>query len=186
MPCPYNLDCDTVSRLGIMIKLKRILTLTAVAVAMGACDSVDDDRIPYAPVHLSFATVADWLQRGVAEESAGARTYVSTPGSRNNIPSGYPYKAADATGFGGLLLVTDVLGSPVAYDLSCPYEARRDVRIEIPQDELFARCPKCGSTYDVFTNHGYPMSGPAAEHGYALQRYSVTSGGALEYRVVTR
>lgn len=172
-----------------MILLRRIRTLfiaVAAAVAVVACDKVDDDRIPYAPVHLSFATVADWLQWGVTEESAGCRSYIYVPGSRLNTPAGFPYKAADATGYGGLLLVTDVLGSPVAYDLSCPYEARPDVRIEVPEGELFARCPKCGSTYDVFTNHGYPMSGPAAERGYALQCYSVLSGGALEYRVVTR
>lgn len=172
-----------------MMSLRQVWRLAfaaAAVVAMAACDTVDDDRIPYAPVHLSFATVADWLQWGVAEESAGHRTYIYVQGSRLNTPAGYPYKAADATGYGGLLLVTDVLGAPVAYDLSCPYEARPDVRIEVPHDELFAECPKCGSTYDVFTNHGYPLSGPAAERGYALQRYSVTSGGALEYRVVTR
>ena len=30
------------------------------------------------------------------------------------------------------------------------------------------------------------MSGPAAERGFGLQRYSIVSGGATEYRVITR
>ena len=166
--------------------LFRTAFLSIIALIVCSCDSVDDERIPYAPVHLSFATVADWLQWGVAEESAGHRSYIYIPGGRQNIPLGYPYKAADATGYGGLLLVTDAMGNPVAYDMSCPYEARPDVRIEVPSGELYARCPKCGSTYDIFTNHGNPRSGPAAERAYGLQRYSVISGGALEYRAVTR
>ncbi|MDE6377323.1 MAG: hypothetical protein K2K72_01100 [Duncaniella sp.] len=151
-----------------------------------SCDSVDDERIPYAPVHLSFANEADWLTWGVPEVSAGWRRYIYRPGSRDNIPVGYPYKGVDATGYGGLLLVTDALGNPVAYDLACPYEARPEVRIEVPEGELFARCPKCGSTYDIFTNHGNPRSGPAADRHYGLRRYSVVSGGPLEYRAVTR
>ena len=165
----------------------RLLVLSMLTIfLLGACDSVDDDRIPYAPVHLSFSTIADWHTWGIAEESAGWRRYIYRPGTRDNIPAGYPYKGVDATGYGGVLLVTDALGNPVAYDLACPYEARPEVRIEVPDDELFARCPKCGSTYDIFTNHGNPRTGPAADRHYGLKRYSVVSGGALEYRVVTR
>ena len=92
----------------------------------------------------------------------------------------------DRTGYGGLLLVTDVLGDLHAYDLACPFEVRPNVRVSIPEGELFARCPSCGSTFDVFQNRGNPISGPAQERGYALRRYSVVSGGATEYRVVTR
>lgn len=162
-----------------------VLSLIALIITPG-CDSVDDERIPSVPVHLSFATVADWVQWGVAEESAGHRSYIYAPGSKTNIPEGYPYKAVDATGYGGLLLVTDALGNPVAYDLACPYEAKPDVRIRVEDDEIIARCPKCGSTFDIITNYGNPRSGPAAERAYALKRYAVVSGGSLEYRVVTR
>lgn len=92
----------------------------------------------------------------------------------------------DRTGYGGLLLVTDVLGDVLAYDLACPYEARPGIRVSVPKGELFAECPVCGSTYDIFTNYGKPRSGPASDKGYSLTRYSVVSGGATEYKVVTR
>lgn len=168
------------------MKIRNLLISLITLVVVGSCDSVDDERIPYAAVHLSFATVGDWHQWGVAEESAGYRKYIFVRGSRDNVPVGFPYKDVDATGYGGLLVVSDVLGNLVAYDLSCPYEARPDVRLNVPEGELYAECPKCHSTFDIFTNHGNPRSGPAAERHYGLRRYSVISGGQLEYRVITR
>lgn len=160
-----------------------ICTLIAVS-ALAGCDSVDDDRIPYCEVHLTFTTVGDWNLYGVHGDAAAYNRYILASGTR--IPSNFPYTALDRTGYGGLLLVADVLGDLHAYDLCCPVECRPEIRIEIPAGELYARCPSCGSTYEVFSNGGMPRTGPAAEKGYALKRYSVSSGGALCYRVVTR
>lgn len=159
------------------------------AASFGACDSVDDNRIPFAEVHLTFRTVGDWNIYGVKDDAAGAKSYIFTPTEK--VPSDFPYTSLDRTGYGGLLLVTDVLGDLHAYDLCCPVEVRPNVRVVIPSstdgsNEAYAQCPMCKSRYDVFVNRGNPMSGPAAEKGYALQRYSVTSGGATAYRVITR
>lgn len=155
------------------------MSVAASAVNTG-CDSVDDDRIPPMPVYISFSTEPDWEVYGVT----GACS------SRNFIrdlkePSNYPWTAMTYTGFGGVLLVSDINGDPQAYDLACPYECRKDVRIYVGED-LKAHCSGCGSVYDVFTNYGSPLSGPAAEDGYALQRYSVGRGQQGEYRIVTR
>lgn len=158
--------------------------LTVILLLSPACHSVDDNRIPYAEVHLTFRTVGDWNVYGVKGAAADYRKYILT--QREHIPSDFPYTALDRTGYGGLLLVTDVLGEVLAYDLACPYEARPNVRVDVPEGELYAECPMCGSTYDIFTNYGKPRSGPAADKGYSLTRYSVVSGGATEYRVVTR
>lgn len=149
-----------------------------------SCHSVDDDRIPYAPVHLTFYTVADWDLYGVKGEAAACARYIYSPPTR--VPANFPFTASDYTGYGGLLLVADVLGNRLVYDLACPYEMNPKIRITVPDGELHAECPQCGSTFDIYTNYGNPTSGPAAERGYALKRYSVTSGGALEYLVITR
>ena len=168
--------------------LSRFKAITAIIIATlvmtGCSHSVDDERVPYCEVHLSFTTVAEWNLYGVKGDAADYRRYIEAAGITE--PAGFPYKAADHTGYSGLLLVSDVLGNLIAYDLACPYDPNPAVRLEIPEGEIFARCPKCGSTFDIYTNHGNPRSGPAADRGYALQRYSVTSGGALQYRVITR
>lgn len=165
------------------MKARHIL-ITIAMLLSASCHSVDDQRIPYAEVHLTFRTVGDWNIYGVKGAAADHRRYILTP--QEHIPSDFPYTALDRTGYGGLLLVTDVLGEVLAYDLACPYEARSTVRVEVPDGELYAKCPVCGSTYDIFTNFGKPSSGPSADKGYSLTRYSVVAGGATEYRVVTR
>lgn len=163
--------------------LKIILLLLPLA-AFTSCDSVDDDRIPYAEVHLTFRTVGDWNIYGVQGDAADYRRYIFTSSER--VPADFPYTTLDRTGFGGLMIVTDVLGDLHVFDLACPYECRPNIRVFVPEDETVARCPSCGSTFDIFINHGNPLSGPAADRGYALKRYSIVSGGAMEYRVVTR
>lgn len=84
------------------------------------------------------------------------------------------------------MLVGSAEGAPVAYDLACPYEAKSSVRITFDSDQMKARCQTCGSVYEILTNYGYPISGPSAEEGYALQRYYVGPGPQGEYMAVTR
>lgn len=170
--------------------MSRLLSLLGVLLALLAstfltgCDSVDDDRIPYSDVRLTFHTVADWNVHGVKGDAADYCIYVRTGTLR--LPANFPYTDLDRTGFGGILLVTDVMGNCLAYDLACPVEMSPTTRLRVPSGELYAECPVCGSTFDIYTNHGNPRSGPAADRKYALKRYSVISGGALDYRVVTR
>ena len=79
-----------------------------------------------------------------------------------------------------------MLGELYVYDLACPVEARPTVRIEVAPGATEARCPQCGSTFDIYgATHGNPLTGPAADRGYALRRYHVHSGGPTEYRVIT-
>lgn len=149
--------------------------------ALSGCDSVDDQRLPAFPVRITFRTQAEWDIHGVP----GAGTYKYFIKSQR-IPANFPYSALDETGYGGILLVCDVTGEVHALDLSCPVESRPDVRIQVPKGELYAECPMCGSTYEVFANVGMPRSGMAAQQGYALTRYHVRYGGAGEFMVITR
>lgn len=162
-----------------------IYTFLIVATAVcNSCDSIDDDRIPYAEVHLTFNTVGDWNVYGLQGDAASSRRYIHT--ATECVPTGFPYTKLDHTGYGGLLLVADIIGELHAYDLSCPYERKQNVRVAVSDEELVARCPTCGSSFDIYQNYGNPLSGPALDHGYALKKYSVVSGGATEYRVITR
>lgn len=143
-----------------------------------SCHKVDNTRIPPAPVRIEFANVGMWNTYGVG----GALDYrIFIKESR--LPSGFPYTALTYTGFGGVLLACDVNGTPVAYDLACPVECKSSVRINII-DDAYAECPVCHSTYEVFTNHGHPLSGLAAERGYGLTVYSVVPGSQGEYMLV--
>lgn len=155
--------------------------VAATAIFTSSCDTLNDERVPYAPVRVTFTTEGMWNIYGVTGATS-AKRYIKA----DRIPAGFPYTALDETGYGGLLVVCDIMGDPQVYDLCCPVEVRPNVRIYIPADETHARCPQCGSTYEVFSNYGIPLSGPAAERGYALKRYHVIYGGAAEYLVITR
>lgn len=152
----------------------------AVASLMAAgCHTINDDRIPPAPVNVPFITEAQWNLCGVA----GAMDYNYFI-REERVPPNYAYSAASQTGFGGVLLVGSVLGEPLAYDLACPVERSASVRISINARELVAECPRCGSTYDVFSLGGHPLSGPAADKGYGLRRYHV-GRGRVDFMVIS-
>ncbi len=164
------------------MKLLRILLAVMVmAGVMQACDSLDDDRVPYAPVRVTFTTEGMWDLYGVHGATSWKR-YIKS----ESIPYGFRYAALDYTGYGGLLVVCDIMGDEQVYDLTCPVESPRISRITIPEGQTVAMCPECKSTYEVFSNYGVPLSGPAARHGYGLKRYHIVFGGPGEYRVITR
>lgn len=160
---------------------KHILTAVAFAAAVCSCTSIDDDRIPPYAVYLPFNTEADWITYGVAG-AASHKQFIKS----QRIPANYPWTAMSMTGFGGILLCTDYMGNPVAYDLACPVECRQDVRVAVDNNTGQAVCPVCGSHYDIFGTYGYPLSGPAHERHYGLQVYHVSINANSTYRTVTR
>lgn len=162
------------------MKIFKIMALVALIAGATACDKVDDERIPPYPVYIQFATQADWTVYGVS----GACSYKYFI-KENRTPSNFPWTALTETGFGGILLVTDIHGDPHAFDLACPVEAQRDVRVVVDTDLQKARCPRCHSVYDIFTNYGLPVEGEALSKNYALRHYHVGSGYQGQYRIVT-
>lgn len=162
-------------------RLIEIICLAATILFAASCHHIDDDRLPPSPVHIAFETVGDWNVYGVA----GAGTYRKFIKS-DKEPQGFPYTALSYTGFGGILLIADVHGNPIAYDLACPVECRADVRVRIIASDLQAECPVCHSVYELITNYGHPLSGLAAERGYGLQRYYAGPGMTGEYMLISR
>ena len=155
------------------------ISLIAALLLVAGCDRLDNQRIPPAPVNITFATVGDWNVQGIG----GALDYKRFI-KEQLLPPDYHYSALSATGFGGILLAGDVNGEPVAYDLSCPAECKRDVRILVDAEAMVAECPKCHSTYDIFSLGGHPLSGQAARDGFGLRRYNV-GPGRNEYMIVS-
>lgn len=163
-----------------------LLSSVAACAVVGAlllcsgCHHLDNKRLPPANVNIIFWTQADWDVYGVSGAMTSKRFIRDL-----KEPSNYPWTALTYTGFGGILLVSDISGVPVAYDLACPVECKATIRVAI-NDNLVAECPNCHSTYNVFSLYGHPESGEAAEKGYGLQIYSVGPGRGGEYMVVSR
>ena len=75
----------------------------------------------------------------------------------------------EQTGYGGLLVFRTAEGSVFAYDLCCPHEDSREIKVQ-PAADGKAVCPKCGSVFVTMYGLGSVESGPSAE---PLQRYTV-------------
>ena len=84
-----------------------------------------------------------------------------------------PRYETDRLGFGGILVVHGLNWEFYAYDLACPNEVSPDVKIEVTDGGLSAKCPECGSVYDIMGG-GARLSGPSEYH---LKRYRVTPIG---------
>lgn len=163
-----------------MRSILSLITAIISAALFCGCDSLDDDRIPPAAVNISFPTVAEWNIYGVAS-ALDHRSFIP----EKHLPKGFYYTASTYCGFGGVLLVGDVMDNPMAYDLACPVECRSGVRVAINGETNLAECPQCHSTYDVFSLMGHPTSGEAAEKGYGLRRYRVSPGRGTVYMQVS-
>lgn len=157
--------------------------LLSVSFLSPSCSRIDDKRLPAVPVNIVFTTEGMWAKYGIGGALEHRRFIKS---QSNPVPADFPYTVSTYTGFGGVLLVGDLYGNPLAYDLSCPFEASPEIRITVDSDNHDAVCPACGSTYDIFGGYGRPTSGPSAERGYGLTRYNVFEGGVMNYRVITR
>ncbi len=88
--------------------------------------------------------------------------------------------ASDRFGYAGLLVVSDVTGETLfAYDLCCPYEDSRDIKVT-PSNEGTAVCLNCGSLFVTRYGQGSVVSGPAKQ---PLQRYQVVPLYQDVYRI---
>jgi uncharacterized Zn-finger protein len=148
--------------------VKRIVFIGIFIVFALSCNDEVVSNIPQAPVNLTL--------------------YLSDLDSRLNGAFSYkefttPRNATDRLGYGGILVINgsgpDIVNLR-AYDLSCPVEAQRNIRVE-PNDIGQAKCPKCGAVYDIATSNGAPLSGSK----FYLKQYSVykDNSGSDRYRV---
>lgn len=162
----------------------RNMFLTLAVFGLAGCDSVhlNYNRVPRTSVYVPFTTESEWHEYGVGG-ALQSRRFIR----QERVPGNYPYPDYSYTGYGGVLLTCDVMSAIHVFDLSCPVERRPDVRIVIGSDN-FARCPQCGSVYDVFQierNPGDPVSGPAFAEGYGLRSYRLLYGVDGRYALIS-
>lgn len=158
-------------------KMKKISYLICCVLSlfvMASCNAIDDERIPAQAVNIKLDNTGLWNTYGVA--GFGQYRYFIRD---NREPSNFPFTQTTYTGFGGVLLIggmdpfTSETNVPLAYDLACPVECKKDVRVFIDDETLDAVCPQCMSHYNVLTGGGSPLSGPALTGSvkYRLQPY---------------
>ncbi|GHV04040.1 hypothetical protein FACS189416_1550 [Bacteroidia bacterium] len=142
--------------------MKRIL-LCLLLFSAGSCDSTFRSSIPNSPVYLELdLTFEDKdLVAGMAYKAFTA-----------------PRKASEYIGFGGILVyhgLPDSRGDEYfAFDLACPFEASRSVKVEVDEDHIYAICPKCQTTYELVYGIANPVSGTSKE---SLKRYTLWKSG---------
>jgi len=90
----------------------------------------------------------------------------------------------DAVGYGGILVCSgiglDDSGNSqyYAFDMACPYEVDKDIKVYPDKDGLgTVVCEKCRSVYDVGYGSGHPVSGPAKDAKEILKRYKTSLNG---------
>lgn len=99
----------------------------------------------------------------------------------------------DRFGYGGLLVVTDNTGNAIyAYDLSCPYEGKKNILVS-PNDDGEAECAECESVFITIYGSEIPgrgmvglgsaKSGPAAKDKISLKPYNVLPLQHGEFRI---
>jgi len=86
--------------------------------------------------------------------------------------------SVEVTGLGGVLVyhgLNSYGGSAFyAFDAACPYEVRKNVRINVDEDAIYAVCPTCGSKFELLNGYGSRVEGPSTEN---LKKYDVMTSG---------
>ncbi len=158
--------------------LRTLAVALAVMMAGNGCTNVDDDRA-FGSCRIDLTNISNWTIYGVN----GLGTYRYFVKDRR-LPSNFPYTATTYTGLGGVLLIDVGVGAtqPVAYEMSCPYERKKSVVVQMDDATLEAVCPECKSRFNVLMANGMGVEGPAAKQHMGMHRYKVTataSGGYL-------
>jgi len=139
--------------------IKRLISLTLLLLLSFACDTEYFSQIPQMPVLLNLNL------------STTDITLVPLTSSKSYIS---PRTVSERVGYGGVLVYHGTESGAdkfFAYDLACPVEVKTDVRIVV-ENTLFAKCPVCGSKFEIYNGFGNPVSGPALEKNFSLRKYT--------------
>lgn len=170
--------------------IKYILVI-GIAYLLSACGKEEPKyTIPAKPVDFKFNTSAvDHNLANIgsmsvyikaADKSAYDKQLTGVKGVQTFIA---PRLSNEYIGYSGLLIInTGSTLNPTpfaAFDLCCPHERLEAIRV-VPTNDGTAKCPKCGSVYDIIFGTGQVMKGVSSEK---LQTYYVASIGNSAYRV---
>ena len=140
--------------------MRRILFILFILISTFSC-KVEKNPIPITAVYLNLdLTYED-------KELKTIPSYKEYTIKNINIGLG------ERAGYGGILVVHDMLGKYKAFDRACPHETNPGVTVEVDNEVLYAVCPKCGTKYEIGIGDGIPNG--SSKH--SLRQYSVTISG---------
>lgn len=138
--------------------MRYITVILLFLVVSFACDREEYSNIPYAQVSYTL------FEKDI-HDLAGIPSALVVTKARNQ---------SDRIGYGGLLIVHGTQGDYFAFDLSCPVEAKRDVKLTVDDSNIIATCPSCGAEYNIETRSGFAVKGSK----YNLTPYDVVVTGS--------
>jgi hypothetical protein len=80
----------------------------------------------------------------------------------------------ESIGFGGVLVVHNMLGEYKAFDRACTYEVNSNTTVVVDEEVLYAECPVCGTKYEIGIGNGAPNG----KSRYNLKQYNTTLNGS--------
>lgn len=178
------------------MRIIRNLLILATVLFFASCGK-DEPRyaIPAAPVNFMINT--SFLDNHLAAGVGNICIYIRTSDKANydklisGVRSVQTFNSERAgvsslPGYSGLLVIntgSSFTSTPyAAFDLCCPNEGMRNIMV-VPTDDGIARCPECGSTFDILNGSGIALSGEAMDKKKSLQSYYVTRESESEYRI---
>ena len=148
--------------------MRRLGLILAVLGLLTACDGVNNNSVPAYPVRLAIDTKIGAFVNFVP---TALNTYVTVDAAGYHYNGNtYPLGALDATGYGGVVVYVNMMGSYDAYDLACPYCALHARRQPCIIDGIFAVCPYCSEQYDLGSGTAFPTQGISKEY---MRRLSI-------------
>jgi len=153
-----------------MIFIKRIAFLLFFITMTLSCEKGPYTTIPYAQVYLELKleNLDSDLRTSLAYKEYTQKRFET-----------------DRLGVGGILVINGMGENQInlfAFDLSCPVEIDRNIRV-IPDNlssstaavktAITATCPKCGAVFNIVGGTGSPKSGTK----YYLRSYRVSGSG---------
>jgi len=147
-----------------MKQCAKIVVFIVLAAFCFACENNYISPIPDMPVVLDIVIMSDAPELNVI---GGFKEFVE------------PKSAFQYLGYGGIVVFRSFDDNFVAFDMACPYEIKRDVRVAVDMSGV-AVCSVCGSKFDVGYGTGMPSQGPAK---YPLRRYEVYPYGTDKLRI---
>ncbi|MDR1092100.1 MAG: hypothetical protein LBL79_13585 [Prevotella sp.] len=147
------------------MKTIRYILLTGIITLLPACGK-EEDRYAL-PGYVNFEVNVN-IQDGELKTPTNYKQFTQ------------PRLSGESVGYSGLLVVcsavpvTSGIFQLYAYDLCCRHENRREIKIVPQPDGVTAKCPVCGSVYNIFNGLGNVVSGPSENN---LQRYYAIYSG---------
>lgn len=117
------------------------------------CSEDEQRRIPESPVYIELNLMGEY--------STFRNAYDTVVFDKRKLE-------IERIGYGGILVNIDYEGKYHAYDLCCPNEVDRNIRIFPNSTGTQAECRICGSVFEIWNGTGMVSKGPSK---WNLKRY---------------